>query len=319
MKHVILITGASGFVGTNVSEYFSNREEYYLVGIDISVQSKNYYNEFYSWNDLEKIDWNNVETIIHLAGKAHDTSKNADPKEYFRVNVGLTKIILDYFYKSNTKKIIYFSSTKAAADRVYENVLTEEITPNPKTPYGLSKLQAEEYILSQQIDPSKQSIVLRPCMIHGPKNKGNLNSLYKFVKMGFPYPLAAFQNQRSFTTMKNLVYLLEAIICKENIQSGIYNVADDETISSNTLIELIAENLSKKKKLWNVKKEIIEAISIIGDWLKLPLNSEVLKKITESYVVSNKKIKTSLGIDKLPVSAIEGMRMTLKSFNNKEN
>ena len=102
----------------------------------------------------------------------------------------------------------------------------------------------------------------------------------------------------------------------DKIPSGIYNFADDQAISTNQLITIINKGLDKKPKLWKISKNLIEKCAKIGDRLHLPLNSERLKKLTESYVVSNQKIKTALGIEKLPYTAEEGLIKTIKSFKN---
>ena len=108
---------------------------------------------------------------------------------------------------------------------------------------------------------------------------------------------------------------LEQLIVKENIESGIYHVRDDEPLSTNDLIRLISESLGKKSHIWQLPKVFMNAAAVIGGTLKLPLNKERLRKLTENYVVSNDKIKQALGIDKMPVSAKEGMRKTLDSFS----
>ena len=150
-------------------------------------------------------------------------------------------------------------------------------------------------------------------MIHGPGNKGNLNLLYKLVKKGLPWPLGAFENKRSFTSIDNLTYLINQLIEKE-IEPGIYQVADDEALSTNEIIRLIAASQGRKPSILNISKKMISFGARVGDVLHLPLNSERLKKLTESYVVSNQKIKKALGIEKMPVSAEEGLKKTLESF-----
>src|SRR5690606_9961467 len=105
----------------------------------------------------------------------------------------------------------YFSSVKAVADTV-EGVLQEDVVGKPLTPYGKSKLEAEQYLLSQVLPEGKRAFIIRPCMIHGPGNKGNLNLLYKVVEKDVPWPLAAFRNQRSFLSIDNLCFLLERMI-----------------------------------------------------------------------------------------------------------
>ncbi|MDM1412150.1 NAD-dependent epimerase/dehydratase family protein [Myroides odoratimimus] len=296
----ITITGSSGFVGQNLVPYLGNKEHY------IDTLS------------LRKEDWQSsipttTEVIIHLAGKAHDTANTSSAVEYFKVNRDLTKDLFNHFIKSDAKDFFYFSSVKSVADTV-EGVLKEEVIPNPYTPYGQSKQEAEQYLLNSSLPESKRVFIIRPCMIHGPGNKGNLNLLYKVVEKGIPWPLASFDNHRSFLSIDNLCYLVNEMMQNTNVPSGVYNFSDDKALSTNELVTLIAKVSNKKPKLWHISKGFMNSIASIGDKIKLPLNSERLKKLTENYVVSNDKVKEVLGIDKLPVSAEEGLERTIRSF-----
>ena len=152
-------------------------------------------------------------------------------------------------------------------------------------------------------------------MIHGPGNKGNLNLLYKIVSKGIPWPLGAFDNKRSFLSVDNLSFLIQKILQNKGVPSGIYNFADDNTLSTNDLIVVINNSLQKKSRIINVSKSLISKIAAFGDVLKLPLNSEKLKKLTENYVVSNQKIKSALQINDLPLTVTAGLEITLKSFS----
>jgi len=321
----ILITGALGFVGSNILNYFSDKEKYWLIALDQKKTENNKYQEFYSWHNIDSIQWNNIDIVIHLAGKAHDTKNSPAAQYYFNINVGLTQKIFQHFLKSSAIKFIFFSSVKAVADSVTGDQLNEEVLPNPKTPYGKSKLEAEKYILnewekwkeeetaSRRDNEWKKVYILRPCMIHGPGNKGNLNLLFKLQQKGLPWPLGAFENKRSFCSIDNILFVVQQFI-EKNIESGIYHVADDEALSTNQLITLIAFSQSKKAKIWSIPVKSIKAIARVGDFLHLPLNSERLRKLTESYLVSNQKIKHALGINKMPVTAIDGIQKTLESF-----
>jgi len=298
----VLITGATGFVGQNLSIYLQEQQ---IHTQSVSLRSP-------AWTT--EID-TTADAIIHLAGKAHDTANTSAEEEYFKVNRDLTIALFDEFLKSDIKDFFFFSSVKAVADTV-EGTLYEDVKPKAITPYGKSKLEAETYLLSQKLPEGKRLFIIRPCMIHGSGNKGNLNLLYKVVEKGIPWPLAAFENQRSFLSIDNLSYLIHQMLLHKEVPSGIYHFADDETISTNQLIQIISTTLGKKPKLWNINANFIKSAVKIGDVLPLPLNSERLKKLTESYVVSNEKIKTALGINKLPLSAEEGLIKTIQSFKN---
>jgi nucleoside-diphosphate-sugar epimerase len=151
-------------------------------------------------------------------------------------------------------------------------------------------------------------------MIHGPGNKGNLNLLYKLASKGIPSPLGAFENKRSFCSIDNLMFIVKELIERDDIPSGVYNLADDEALSTNDVISILAESQNKKPKIWNVPKDLIKSLAKLGDVFRLPLTTERLKKLTESYVVSNQKIKTVIG-KPLPVSAKNGLLKTFNSFH----
>lgn len=296
MKEIV-ITGSTGFVGINL---LNNLKDILIKSISVRYIP----NQIISFKTY---------AIVHLAGKAHDLKEVTTPQEYYEANYELTKQLFDAFLLSEAKVFIFMSSVKAIADKI--NGLVSEIQiPNPQTHYGKSKLLAENYILSKNIPINKKVFILRPCMIHGPGNKGNLNLLYQLVSKSLPWPLGAFQNQRSFCSIENVCYVIQQLLEREDIPSGIYNLADDEAVSTNELIQLIAATTHKKAWIFAVSKKIIYAMARLGDILRLPLNTERLDKLTENFVVSNVKIKSALQIKKFPTSAKEGLVKTIQSF-----
>jgi nucleoside-diphosphate-sugar epimerase len=291
----IFITGSTGFVGKYLITYFNDLAIFknYLRGSEINI---------------------NEDIVIHLAGKAHDIKKITYNSDYYSTNFELTKDVYDAFLNSESKVFIFLSSVKAVTDTV-KGELTEEYSPKPITDYGKSKLLAEQYILNKPILESKRVYILRPCMIHGPGNKGNLNLILKIVCKGLPWPLGAFDNQRSFCSIDNLCFIINELIQNENIPSGIYNIADDEPLSTNELIKLIAKSINKKAFILNFPKFLVKGMSKLGDIFKLPLNTERLSKLTETYVVSNQKIKIAIN-KPLPVTSRYGLIKTFESFLN---
>lgn len=314
----LLITGVHGFVGSNLVNALS--KEHVIYGLDIVNPTKNGIRYTFSWDYLDKEDAiPEVDAIIHLAGKAHDTKNQSAADVYFKINTELTKKIYDYYLKSKAKKFIFFSSVKAAADRVEGEFVDENVVPSPKGPYGESKIAAEDYIRSKEDERTKlgkETFILRPCMIHGPGNKGNLNLLYGVVKKGIPWPLGAFENKRTFTSIDNLCFIIKGLLT-ENVESGIYNINDDEAVSTNELIDIICSAMGKKAHIWRIPRGLMEGVAKIGGALHLPLNAERLQKLTENYVSSNAKIKKALGVEQLPVRAKDGLLKTIKSFERK--
>lgn len=312
----ILITGIHGFVGSNLVEYMKGKHAIY--GLDIVAPEKKGVVKTFSWDAIDNEGLPRFDVIIHLAGKAHDTKNQAQADVYFKVNTDLTKKIYDYALSHEVKKFIFFSSVKAAADTVPGDVLTEEIVPAPVGPYGESKIAAENYILSrdtERVAKGMETYIMRPCMIHGPGNKGNLNLLYGVVSKRIPWPLGAFENRRSFTSIDNLCYVIERLIALP-VESGIYHMGDDEALSTNELIAVMCGALGRKAHIWRLPQGMMNGLAKMGGWLRLPLNPERLRKLTENYVVSNDKIKRAIGIEKMPVRAAEGLEKTIRSFKN---
>ena len=388
----VLITGIHGFVGSNLVKALSKDFEIY--GLDIVSPEREGVVKTFSWDDLDEVNGAgcmvngfpvDFDAIIHLAGKAHDTKNQSQAEVYFQVNTELTKRIYDYFLASSARRFVFFSSVKAAADRVEGPYVDENVEPKPVGPYGESKIEAEHYIMrflglakrqsralhfgrddnkgarddrgerslhfgrddkkgarddrgerslhfgrddnkgcrddnkgcrddNKGCRDDKRTYILRPCMIHGPGNKGNLNLLYGVVKRGIPWPLGAFENKRTFTSIDNVCFIVHGLLTKE-VESGIYHISDDEAVSTNELIEIICSALGKKAHIWRVPRGLMEGIARIGGILHLPLNPERLRKLTENYVSSNAKIKRALGIEKLPVRAKDGLYKTIKAFS----
>lgn len=279
------MTGSHGFVGTNLFEVLSSEHE------------------IIRWDVRSDDGLPDCDAVIHLAGKAHDTKNVSQEEVYYEVNTELTKKIYDAFLKSAAKKFIFFSSIKAQ---------------DGDTAYAKSKKAAEEYICGKFRDEclefiDKKVYILRPCMIHGKGVKGNLPLLFKFVKRGLPWPLAAFENQRSYASMGNVSYVVSEIL-KMNVESGTYNICDDEPVSTNALIRLMSECLGMKDRLLRVPKGLIKIGARAGDLLHLPLNTERLGKLTENYVVDNSGIKRALGISNMPIKAMDGLKATIESL-----
>ena len=275
------MTGSHGFVGTNLIEALEST--YHII----------------RWDVREDRPLPECNAVIHLAGFAHDTKHTTETKKYYEVNTELTKIIYDRFLESSALKFIYFSSIKAQ---------------DGDTAYARSKYLAEQYIKKVGTEEGNRRVyILRPCMIHGKGNKGNLNLLVKWVKKGWPWPLAAFENKRSYASIGNVSYIVEQLL-KKDVDSGIYEVCDDESISTNELIEIIGRCIGKEIKMICVPRIIMGVIARVGGWLQLPLNTERLRKLTEDYIVDNSKIKKALGINNMPIEAKDGLRLSIQSI-----
>ena len=294
----IIITGASGFIGSSLS-YYLEKQGYEVV--KLSLRDK---------------DWRNktlpaAHAVIHLAAITNDDKKHSEA-DYKAVNLELTKAIYHHFLQSNIKRFLFFSSVKAVTESFPIGALLETEKAQASTAYGYSKQQAELHLL--ETSPGDKLVyILRPCVVHGPNSKGSVNLLYKLVNKGIPYPLGSFQNSRSFLSIDNLNFLVNQL-CTKEVKSGIYNIADSESISTVELVNIINSTLKKSSKIWKVNKKLVIFISKVFGVLKLPLSTQTLNKLTGNYVVSNNKILQELQVE-LPLSLEQGIKQTIASYN----
>lgn len=297
---MITILGGSGFIGKHLEKDLKLNDHVDNVSLrDLA--------------NLSKIQDSSV--VINLVGKAHDHNNEATERDYYYANYELVKEIYAAFIKSETALFIHVSSIAALEEEGSSNALIESMDCNPVSWYGKSKRKAEEFLLSQDIPEGKKVIILRPTMVHGPGDKGNLTLLYNIISKGIPNPLAKYNNKRSFLAIDNFNFFIEKII--ENYKAmpnGIYHMCDDESLSISHIIDCIGRVTDKKVVNLEIPKWIISGIASIGDVVPIPLNTKRLNKLTSDLIVSNSKLKEALHIDKLPFTAEKGLEITIDSF-----
>lgn len=296
----IILFGGSGFIGKNVMKKFPKNSI-----VPISLRTDEWKNNLPS----------EAEVFINLIGKAHDHEGRASYADYYEANVELTKQIFSEFFKSKAQLLIHISSIAALEELESPYPLKEEDFNNPLSHYGKTKREAEVWLLNQHLPKEKKIIILRPPLVHGEGDKGNLGLLYKFISKGIPYPLSAFENSRSFLSMDNFIFFLKEIINNQDkLDSGIYHIADDEVLSTKKILDIIKRVENKKIIDLYIPPIVIKVLARIGDFSPFPLNTKRLKKMTSNLEVSNQKIKSVLDIKKLPISAEKGIEITIKSF-----
>lgn len=300
---VLILGGKNGFISQNIGNQ--------LDGIfDL---------EFLSMRNLDIMNKRfTADCIINLVGKAHDHTGTATENDYFQANVELAKKAFQIFLSSSAKIFIHISSLAAIEEFESTRALSEDDACNPVSWYGKSKRAAEQWLLKQELPTEKKLIILRPPMVHGPGDRGNLGLLYKFISKGIPYPLASFDNQRSFISIDNFCYFIEQIVKeRDKLASGIYHISDDEPIATSEIIQLIKQVTGKNTMNFSIPKFLIRGIAKIGDVIPIPLNTKRLKKMTSNLLLSNQHIKDVLAIKRLPLTAKKGLEITIRSFGGK--
>ena len=314
----VFLTGISGFIGSGLVAYLQPDE-----GISIFGHGRDFDKVTQKFKDsrvtlvptysAQIFDELGIDCVVHLAGIAHDLSNKYNQEDYNKVNFEGTVSVFEKFANSRAGKFIFLSSIKAAIDSS-STVVNEDVAPHPTSPYGQSKRMAEEYIQQYKLPESKRVYIFRPVMIHGKGNKGNLNTLFKYIESGSPYVFGAYRNNRSFLSADNLHFAIKNFL-KNDYPSGTYHLADDTPLSTTELITIISETLGRKPNIWNIPTGIIDPISRIASMFGFPLE-RMKQKLTESLVVSNEKLKGVLH-EPLPLDVRTGLKNTLLTFNER--
>lgn len=301
----VAIAGSTGFLGKNLSEYLVQK------GFNVVPLF------------TRALDWetnytnHNIDVIINLIGKAHDHENKATEIEYYNSNVKMATQLYQFYENSGASLFIHISSMAAVTEIESRDIITEETVPLPFSIYGKTKLMGEQELIAANLSGNKKLVILRPTMIHGPGDKGNLSILYKIINKQIPYPLGAYKNERSFLNIENFCFAVKMIIQnKEKVNNVLYNISDDKPLSTAQIIKTIGVITQKKILIINIPKFIVELFAFLGDYIKLPLNRIRLKKMSRNLVISNQKFKQSFNIDKMPQDAQKGLSDTVKEFKS---
>ena len=297
----ILITGIHGFVGSNLVEAL--KENHTIYGLDIIFPKKEGVEKTFSWSELNSIP--KMDTVIHLAGKAHSIPKTeAEKQAFFDVNYQGTINLCKGLEQSELPKSFIFVSTVAVYGREEGESISEEHPLNGSTPYALSKIQAEQYLTEWCEKNQIVLSILRPSLIVGTNPPGNLGAMINGIKSGRYLSIAGGKARKSMLMVNDIVRILPALIEK----GGIYNICDDSHPSFRELEILISFQLGKTEPI-SIPYWLAKSIASMGNLLgeRAPINSTKLKKITDSLTFSNEKAKKELGWQ--PLSVLESFKI----------
>lgn len=295
----VLLTGANGFIGQVLAkQLLAEGTEVKALVRDKAINPKLEsialdLTEEWTINPCEGVD-----TVFHLAGKAHALSEiAADDKEYQLINTEGTRKLLAAAQKAGVKRFVFFSSIKAVGDMAAMQDETNQ-TP-PDTPYGQSKRAAEALVLNGGYVP--HPVVIRPCMVYGNSDKGNLPRMIAAIKRGFFPPLPEVHNHRSMVHVEDLAQA--ALLAAQNPKAAgqIYIVSDGQTYSTRQLYEWICEALHKKPLPFAIPVLFLKMLAKMGDAIgrlrrrRFMFDTDALDKLLGSAWYSSAKIEMELG------------------------
>lgn len=277
-KERILITGKGSYVGTSLVEWLKQWPDQYEV-TEISVRGE-------AW---KKIDFSKYDSVLHVAGIAHVSTNPKMENEYYKVNRDLTIDVAKHAKAQGVKHFLFMSSIIIYGDgNKHKRVIDKNTTPLPSNFYGISKLQAEEGLLTLKSKDFKIAII-RPPMIYGKNSKGNYQKLASAAKNLPVFP--DFQNERSMLHIDNLSELLRLLI--KDKAEGIYFPQNREYVNTSKMVKLISEYHGKKvlmTRVFNfVLKRVIEKNSVVNKVFGNLTYDKSISMYHENYQVRNFK------------------------------
>jgi nucleoside-diphosphate-sugar epimerase len=320
----ILITGATGFIGSYLLQTLS-QQKYQITG----AVRKDFYPPLSMSINIAKVgeiddqtDWQEalqgIDTVIHLAARAHiinETIPNPEA-EFIRVNTQGTANLVKQSIQVGVKHFIFISSIGAMTTQS-DQILTETSPCQPDSPYGRSKLQAEQALINLAKDSAMTWTIIRPTLVYGPSNPGNMERLMKLIKRGLPLPFGAIKNRRSFVFVGNLVDAIITCLEHPNAANQIFLISDNQDVSTPELIRLIAQQIQQPCQLLPIPPNLLKFLGSIGDMTEslteknLPFNTYNIDRLLGSLYVDSSHIQNTLNWQP-PFTLEQGLARTIQ-------
>lgn len=295
-----LVTGASGFIGRKLCETLRDQGLYVraLMRSEISGEWNESFSMDLASEEVPEKILDGIDTVFHLAGKAHALAETKqDENEYFLINTLATQKLLEACKETGVGTFVYFSSVKAVGD--VDGMMDESVSIEADTPYGRSKRAAEKLVLEGSYVP--HPVVIRPCMVYGNTDKGNLPKMIRAIAAGKFPPLPEMKNRRSMVHVDDVVEA--AIMAAENPSAAgnIYIVTDGNDYSTRQMYEWICEALNRPAPSWVLPQALLKLMAMTGDIIgsvrgsRFIFDSDALEKLIGSARYSSGKIERELG------------------------
>jgi nucleoside-diphosphate-sugar epimerase len=320
----ILITGATGFVASHLIPYLDKQDWQIMAATRGSCPSNQFSSSVIpaTIKDINgDTNWqktlNNIDTVIHLAARAHILQEEAlNPEaEFLRVNTEGTANLVKQSIQAGVKHFIFISSI-GAMTTLSNHPLTENTPCYPDTSYGQSKIKAEQALISLANDSSMTWTILRPCLVYGSGNPGNMERLVKLLRIGLPLPFKRVNNRRSFLYVGNLADAIATCLTHPNARNQTFLVSDGQDLSTPELLRKIAHHLEKPCYLLPIPPSLLRIAGRVGDAIEqstkrpLPLNTSTIDRLLGSLFVDSSYIRRTLNWQP-PYTIDEGLSKTL--------
>ncbi len=316
---MILITGADGFIGSALRRRLKADGVALRAALRRNICKSTALDE----DTCEvgeigpKTDWSlalkGVDVVVHLAARAHIMRDTAsDPLAEFRkVNVEGAERLARQAVSAGVRRIVFLSSVKVNGEESPVSYKENDI-PDPRDPYGQSKLEAEQALRKIETETGMEVIIIRPPLVYGPGVKANFLSLLKIVQRGIPLPLASVTNKRNLIYIGNLVDAIAACSTHTAAAGKTYLVSDGEDVSTPELIRRTAAALGVPARIFPFPVSLLRMAG------RLTGKADTIERLVGSLTVDSSKIRQELGW-KPPFTMEQGLAETARWFKDKSN
>lgn len=292
---LMLVVGANGFIGRALSLELAERGYDVRCAVrDVSGQA-GLPGKLVGVGEIDShTNWEaalaGVDTIIHLAARVHVMRETTgDPLTAFRiVNVAGTERLAQVAAEKGVRRIVYVSSIGVNGYSTDSTPFTETSITAPYSPYTVSKYEAENALLNIATQTGLEAVIIRPPLVYGPNNPGNIMRLLKLVQYGLPLPLASVTNRRSMVYLQNLVDALIVSCVHPKAAGHTYLISDDHSVSTAQLVRDIARLMGRRAQLWPFPPALLRMAG------KVTGKSEDVERLIGSLVIDSTKIHEEL-------------------------
>ena len=287
----VLITGSTGFIGTSLVKQLTN--SYDTIAL---IRSKNNMlpeniQQIVANNIFTADLSENIDVIIHLAGRAHILNEQTtDPLSEFRkVNVDGTLQLARQALDKKVKRFIFMSSIGVNGSVTLQHPFTEEALPQPHADYAVSKSEAEQELKKLFAGSDTELVIIRPPLVYAAHAPGNFARLLKLVASNLPLPFAGTNNKRSFVALENLVDFIQTCIEHPNAANQTFLVADQTPISTRELVQYLKQGMGKPARFIYIPQPLMKlGAACIG-------KSKLYEQLFDSLEVDTTKAQKLLG------------------------
>ncbi len=317
----VVVTGANGFIGQHFCAHLAEsgkeviacvREQagaFTLGNLPGAVQICRI-QSLAPGQELRRV-LSNVDTVVHLAGRAHHTRETAaDPLlEYSKVNVLGTESVALLAAEQGVRRFIYLSSIKVNGEETNDVPFNADDPPGYSDYYGQSKWEAEERLCQIAGQSRMEWVIVRPPLVYGPGVRGNFLSLLQIVMRGVPLPLGSLQNKRTLVSVFNLSSFLGLLVDHPAAANNRFVAADDRDISSPDLVRCVAGALHRPARLVPCPLGVLRAAG------KMTNKRAAVQRLCSSLIVDRQKVKNVLGWS-APTTIDWGLARTAEWFRS---